>query len=62
MLVNQLVQNESDIDLNHLEWSDKEEGQMGLTFTILGLIFMSNGKVSFPQMLAYMYNYFIFLI
>jgi len=46
MLINQLVQNESDMELQHLEWSDKEEGQMGLTFTILGLIFMSNGKVS----------------
>ena len=25
--------------------SDKESAQMGLTFTILGLIFMGNGKV-----------------
>jgi len=48
ILVNQLVENDSDNsdDLQHLTWSDREAGQMGLTFTILGLIFMSNGKVT----------------
>lgn len=46
ILINQLVDNENAEELQHLTWTDKEAGQMGLTFTILGLIFMSNGKVT----------------
>jgi len=44
-LINQL-QDQGDENMEHLTWSEKENAQMGLTFTILGLIFMSNGKVS----------------
>lgn len=45
-LINQLQENQDDESLQHITWSEKENAQMGLTFTILGLIFMSNGKVS----------------
>eukprot|EP00092_Neocalanus_flemingeri_P065598 GFUD01079805.1.p1 GENE.GFUD01079805.1~~GFUD01079805.1.p1 ORF type:complete len:280 (-),score=74.63 GFUD01079805.1:160-999(-) len=45
-LINQLQENQDDENLQHINWSEKENAQMGLTFTILGLIFMSNGKVS----------------
>jgi len=45
-LINQLQENQDDENLQHITWSEKENAQMGLTFTILGLIFMSNGKVS----------------
>jgi len=45
-LINQLQENQEDEALQHLVWNEKENAQMGLTFTILGLIFMSNGKVS----------------
>jgi len=31
---------------NHIEWSDKEYSRMALTYTILGLILMSNGKIT----------------
>jgi len=44
-LINQL-QDHDDENMQHLTWCEKENAQMGLTFTILGLIFMSNGKVS----------------
>jgi len=43
ILVNRL----SEMNVNQfLHWSDKEAAQMGLTFTILGLILMHNDKVS----------------
>jgi len=45
-LVNLLKEDGSDESLQHLMWSDKENAQMGLTFTILALIFMHNGKIS----------------
>jgi len=45
-LINQLQESQDDDSLQHITWSEKENAQMGLTFTILGLIFMSNGKVS----------------
>ena len=44
-LINQMQENQDDDSLQHITWSEKENAQMGLTFTILGLIFMSNGKV-----------------
>ena len=46
VLINQLQESQDDDSLQHITWSEKENAQMGLTFTILGLIFMSNGKVS----------------
>ena len=45
-LVNQLKEDGSDESVQHLVWGEKESGQMGVTFTILGLIFMNNGKIS----------------
>jgi len=45
-LINQLAEKVDDEGLQHISWSEKENAQMGLTFVILGLIFMSNGKVS----------------
>ena len=38
----------AEAERNHpfLVFSEKEVGQMGLIFTVLGLIFMNNGKVS----------------
>jgi len=43
ILVNKLSEN----DVNEfLQWDDKEAAQMGLTFTILGLILMHNDKVT----------------
>ena len=38
----------AEAERNHpfLDFSEKEVGQMGLIFTVLGLIFMNNGKVS----------------
>jgi len=41
-----LLREQSDESLQHLTWGDKENGQMGLTFTILALIFMQNNKIS----------------
>jgi len=43
ILVNKL--SEMNVD-GFLHWSDKEAAQMGLTFTILGLVLMHNDKVS----------------
>lgn len=45
-LINQLQEKVDDDGLQHIVWSEKENAQMALTFTILGLVFMSNGKVS----------------
>merc|ERR1719186_428548 len=41
-----LLREQSDDSLQHVTWGDKENGQMGLTFTILSLIFMQNNKIS----------------
>ena len=45
-LINALTENQEDESTQHISWTDKENGQMALTFVLLGLIFMSNGKVS----------------
>jgi len=45
-LINILKEDGSDESLQHLVWGEKESAQMGVTFTVLALIFMSNGKVS----------------
>jgi len=45
ILVNQLAEEENG-ENDHIHWSDNDAGQMGLTFSILGLIFMNGGKVS----------------
>merc|ERR1712038_1040401 len=36
---------EDEDDQQHLEWSDKDNAHLGLLYTVLGLIFMSNGVV-----------------
>jgi len=43
ILINKLTENGGG---EHLQWSDKESAQMGVTFVILGLILMSNDKVT----------------
>ena len=43
-LINMLTENQEDESAQHIHWSDKENGQMAITFVILGLIFMSNGS------------------
>jgi len=53
-LINQLAENREEDSLQHISWSEKENGQMGLTFTLLGLIFMSNGKVSDDTLFKFM--------
>jgi len=45
ILVNQLAQ-DGNSENDHIYWSDNEAGQMGLTFSLLGLVFMNGGKVS----------------
>ncbi len=35
----------TDLEETVLDWSEREAAQMGITLAILGLIFMSNGKV-----------------
>jgi len=45
-MVNILREDGSDESVQHITWGEKESAQMGLTFTILALIFMNNGKVS----------------
>lgn len=45
ILVNQLALEEN-TETDHIYWSDNEAAQMGLTFSILGLIFMNGEKVS----------------
>lgn len=44
ILVNQL--SEANLEKPFLEFGEKETAQLGLNFTILGLIFMNNGRVS----------------
>lgn len=46
LMVNSLKEDGCDESLQHLVWGDKESAQMGITFTVLALIFMSNGKVT----------------
>lgn len=43
-LINCLTESQDDDSAQFIYWSDKENGQMALTFIILGLIFMSNGS------------------
>ena len=45
-LINALTEPQEDEDQQHITWSDKENAQLGLTFVILGVVFMSNGKIS----------------
>ena len=46
-LINALTEPQEDEDKQHITWSDKENAQMALTFTILGLIqFNSNEKIT----------------
>ena len=45
-LINALTEPQEDEDKQHITWSDKENAQLGLTFVILGVVFMSNGKIS----------------
>jgi hypothetical protein len=35
----------TDLDEKVLDWSEREAAQMGITLAILGMLFMSNGKV-----------------
>ncbi len=35
----------TDLEETVLDWSERDAAQMGITLAILGLIFMSNGKV-----------------
>jgi hypothetical protein len=37
----------TDLEETVLDWSEREAAQMGITLAILGLIFMSNGKVGY---------------
>ena len=54
-LINMLTENQDDDAAQHLSWSEKENGQMGLTFIVLGLIFMSNGsKISEENLFKFM--------
>jgi len=43
-LVNMLTENQDDDGFQHIMWGEKENGQMAITFIILGLVFMSNGS------------------
>jgi len=45
-LINELIENQEDEETQHISWSDKENGHLALTFVILGLIFMNNGKIT----------------
>jgi len=45
-LVNALTENAEDEGSHHISWSDQENAQLGLTFVLLGVIFMSGGKTS----------------
>ena len=45
-LINALTENQEDESTQHISWSDKENCQIAPTFFLLGLVFMSNGKVS----------------
>ena len=46
ILVNALKESADDEGSHHISWSDQENAQLGLTFVILGVVFMSNGKIS----------------
>jgi len=40
----------------NIQWSDVETAQMGLTFSILGLVFMSGGRVSDENLMRFVRN------
>lgn len=44
MLINLVKENQEDDSAHHIYRSEKEKGQMAITFVVLGLIFMSNGQ------------------
>ena len=44
-LVNRIKEEPQANDQQHLAWTDKENAHLGLLYTVLGLIFMSNGVV-----------------
>jgi len=54
-LVNQLV-GQSEEDSEYLHYTDIECGQMGLTFSILGLVFMNGGKVTDDVLFKFLKN------
>jgi len=53
MLVNALSEK---LEEGTVVWSDGETAQMGLTFTVLGLVFMSGGRVSDDILLRFLQN------
>jgi len=55
MLVNSISENNA-AGQNHLHWNESETAQMGLTFTILGLVFMSGGKISDETLFRFVMN------
>ena len=50
-LTNALKEDQHDEGQQHITWGDRDNAHMGLTFVILGQIFMSNGKVTDEQLL-----------
>ena len=46
ILVNALKESADDEGSHHISWSDQENAQLGLTFVLLGVVFMSGGKTS----------------
>ena len=50
-LTNALKEDQHDEEQQHIAWGDRDNAHMGLTFVILGQIFMSNGKVTDEQLL-----------
>jgi len=53
ILTNKLTENG---DGKHLQWSEKESAQMGITFVLLGLILMSNDKVTDEILFKFLKN------
>lgn len=49
-----ILREQSDENLQHLTWGERDSGQMGLTFTILALIFMQNNKISDDQLFKFL--------
>merc|ERR1712106_971454 len=53
MLVNTISESSGQ---GNIQWSDSETAQMGLTFSILGLVFMSGGRVMDDILIRFVRN------
>jgi len=58
MLVNAISESSGQ---GNIQWKENESAQMGLTFSILGLIFMSGGRVLDETLMRFMKNLGIFV-